>query len=125
MRREIDTNELKIFFDPLSANELRAKWRYRVQGKTRTDYLTTIPDVADSRNIIDENPDTITTHIIDLVRHNRDYHLTAEWRKWLGRKMQRKREKIIFSLLADKFGSTEATLVTGESGSNYEPESRC
>jgi hypothetical protein len=101
LRQEIDNYGLKIFFDFLPNNELRAKWRYRLRNKIQTDYLLILNEQSKDSSLV-EDSDVIAANIIDLVRNNPGYHLTAEWHNWFGRKMQRKREKIIFTFLRDE-----------------------
>jgi len=98
LRYDLDTHGLKIFFDRGKHDNLRAKWRYRLQGKNRTDYME-ISESPKTMNAYDQPPDQVPEWVIQLVQRNYEYYLTAEWQSWFGPKIQRKRESIIVDYL--------------------------
>jgi len=101
LRHELDQGGLKLFFDPVGRGSLRPKWRYRLTGRTHTDYVTVEDDIDIRADSYDHNPDSVPSWIMQLVQHDYRYHLTPEWRSWFGRKMQRKREEIIIGKLME------------------------
>ncbi len=90
IRGELDGSGVKIFFDrPKSEPEkIYPKWKYALEGKTVQEPI---------------RPDEIPAEVMDEVRKNKEYFKTDAWKKWFGKRMQRKREEVITAELAKLF----------------------
>ncbi|HSD12094.1 MAG TPA: hypothetical protein VLC10_00915, partial [Patescibacteria group bacterium] len=90
IRGELDRSGVKIFFDrPKSEpDKIYPKWKYGLEGKTVQDPIK-----------LDEIP----PEVMEEVRKNKEYFKTDAWKKWFGKRMQRKREEVITAELAKLF----------------------
>jgi hypothetical protein len=95
IRRELDQFGLKIFFDPADRDgQVRPKWRYKLRGCMRTDFADVVP--SDQEDPYEGDPDVVPEEIVDIVRSDREYYRSNIWKIWFGRKLQRKREDIVY-----------------------------
>ncbi|MFH1047735.1 MAG: hypothetical protein V1738_05505 [Patescibacteria group bacterium] len=106
LRQELEQCGLKIFFDPAPNEELRPKWRYRLNGQIKTDYMTIAIDSNQPSDSYEEDSNQLPQKILQLVRRDNAYHTTLDWKLWFGRKMQKKREEIIISSLFELSSKT-------------------
>jgi len=96
VRRELDQFGLKIFFDAVSGEgQIRPKWRYRLDGRMRTDFARVCPETDGHRDPYESDPDVVPLEIAALVNSDREYYRSREWKEWFGRKLQRKREQVV------------------------------
>ncbi|MFC1638969.1 hypothetical protein ACFL26_01715 [Patescibacteria group bacterium] len=89
LRRELDRSGVKIFFDRgRDSARPKPKWRYRLGGRLRTDYISPAPGASD-------DADTMPAELIEFVESHPDYYRMRHWLSWFGRMIQRKREEVI------------------------------
>jgi hypothetical protein len=94
IRREIDRFGMKMFFDNIgSYGKTHPKWRYRLSGRLRTDFVRVADE--DHEDPYDGDPDSVPVGIVEMVRADREYYRKKDWKIWFGRKLQRKREDVI------------------------------
>jgi hypothetical protein len=101
VRGELDRSGVKIFFDrpKTEPEKIYPKWKYALEGRTAQEPIK-----------IDEIPQ----EVMDEVRKNKEYFKTDVWKKWFGKRMQRKREEIISAELAKLFPERAPEEARGE-----------